>query len=76
MNTLLLKTLAKKAALMLVSRKLNENPDDKQNSDFQKNLIPVAGSGVALIAAGLIQLAVAQGWVDKSLVDMIISALG
>lgn len=76
MNTLLLKTLAKKTALMLISRKLNENPEDIQNSDFNKKLIPVAGSGLALIVAGLIQFGVAQGWIDKSLIDMIISALG
>ena len=75
MNTLMMKKLAKKAALMLISRKLNENIEDKQNSDFQKKLIPVAGSGLALTVAGLIQFAVVQGWVDKSLVDMIISSL-
>jgi len=49
MNTL----MVKKLALMLISRKLNENPKDKQNSDFDKKEM-VKAVPLWLAIAGLI----------------------
>ena len=49
MNTL----MVKKLALMLISRKLNENPKDKQNSDFdKKEMVKAVPAWLAI--AGLI----------------------
>jgi len=48
MNPLLLKI-----GLALVSRKLNENPNDKQNSDFDKKEM-VKAVPAWLVVAGLI----------------------
>ena len=66
MNPLLLKF-----GLALVSRKLNENPQQKQNSDFHpKELVKAVPAWVAVVGF-IVYLASSMGYIDKGLADAI-----
>lgn len=75
MNTILAKTLLKKGLLILVSRKLNENRDDPQKSDFKGSLILPAAGGLAMVIEGLAQIAVQMGLIEQSVIQVIMSLL-
>ena len=59
MNTLLIKTIFQKVALAAVCRKINENPDDKQGSDFCKKEA-VKAVPIWMVIAGLIYTAISS----------------
>lgn len=66
MNPLLLKI-----GLSLISRKLNSNPKDKQNSDFHpKELVKAVPSWVAIVGF-IVYLLSSMGYIDKGLADAI-----
>jgi len=66
MNPLLLKI-----GLALVSRKLNENKEDKQNTDFSKGELIKAVPAWAAVAGFIVYLASYLGYIDKGLADAI-----
>ena len=66
MNPLLLKF-----GLALVSRKLNENPQQKQNSDFHPKELVKAVPAWAAIVGFIVYLASSLGYIDKGLADAI-----
>ena len=66
MNPILLKI-----GLSLLSRKLNDNPEDRQNSDFDpKAAKKVVPAWVALVGF-IVYLASFLGYIDKGLADSI-----
>ena len=66
MNPLLVKF-----GLALVSRELNENPQQKQNSDFYpKELVKAVPAWVAVVGF-IVYLASSLGYIDKGLADAI-----
>ena len=66
MNPLILKL-----GLALVSRKINENKEDKQNSDFHPKELVKAVPAWAAIAGFIVYLASSLGYIDKGLADAI-----
>ena len=66
MNPILLKF-----GLALVSRKLNENKDDKQKSDFDPKAAKKVVPAWAAFAAFIVYLASSMGYIDKGLADAI-----
>ena len=66
MNPLLLKI-----GLALVSRKLNENPKDKQKSDFDPKAAKKVVPAWVAITGFIVYLASSMGYIDKGLADAI-----
>lgn len=71
MNTLIAKTLLKKAALMFISRKINDNIEDKQKSDFHPKELVKAVPAWAAIATFIVYLASSLGYIDQGLANAI-----
>ncbi len=66
MNPLLLKI-----GLALISRKLNENKEDKQKSDFDPKAAKKVVPAWVAIVGFIVYLASSMGYIDKGLADAI-----
>ena len=66
MNPILLKF-----GLALVSRKLNENKEDKQKSDFDPKAAKKVIPAWVAVAGFIVYLASSLGYIDKGLADAI-----
>ncbi len=66
MNPILLKF-----GLALVSRKLNENKDDKQKSDFDHKAAKKVVPAWVAVVGFIVYLASSMGYIDKGLADAI-----
>jgi hypothetical protein len=60
-----------KIALALVSRKLNSNPEDKQNSDFDAKAAKKVVPAWAAVVGFIVYLASSTGYIDKGLAEAI-----
>lgn len=60
-----------KLGLMLVSRKLNTNKEDKQNSDFDAKELKKAAPAWVAIAAFIVYLLSSMGYIDHELSNAI-----
>ena len=66
MNPILLKF-----GLSLLARKINDNPNDKQKSDFDRKAAKKVVPAWVAVAGFIVYLASSLGYIDKGLADAI-----